>query len=83
MPVFPNHLGKFKTSQLSDGVTYEVHGDKMDSPSMEQPSSPYGAYTGAVCFTSKLPIMHTTSKSKLLRGLFISESNWGRSHKAL
>ena len=70
--VFPDDLGKFKTSQLSDGVTYEVHGDEMDSPSMEQhntsqPSSPYGAYTGPVCSTSKLPIMHTTSKSKSLR----------------
>ena len=70
--VFPDESGQFRPSQLTVGVTYEVHGDGVDKhtkgPSNpSQPSSPYGAYTSPVYTPSKQPFMPPTSKTKSLR----------------
>ena len=69
--IFPDELGQFRPSQLTVGLTYEVHGDSTDKPIIEQsstsqPSTPYGAYTSPAYPQSKQPLMHT-SKSKALR----------------
>ena len=69
--IFPDESGQFRPSQLSVGLTYEVHGDSTDKPIMEpsntsQPSTPYGAYISPAYPQSKQPLMHT-SKSKMLR----------------
>ena len=74
--VFPDDSGQFRPSQVTVGVTYEVHGDStctMDKTVMEpssslHSSSPYGAYTAPVYPPSKhpQPFMHA-SKSKPLR----------------
>ena len=58
--IFPDESGQFRPSQLSVGLTYEVHGDSTDKPIMEpsntsQPSTPYGAYTSPAYPQSKQP----------------------------
>ena len=84
--VFPHDVAQFRASQVTVGVTYEIHGDTTDkTPSSStslQPSSPYGAYTAPVYPPSKQPqpFMHA-SKSKPLR--LINEFVWSKSHKAL
>ena len=60
MIVFPDDSGQFRPLQLSVGVTYEVHGDGMDNPVIDQsnssqPPSPY-AYTTPAYLPSKQPV---------------------------
>ena len=66
--IFPNDSGHFKPSQLSNGTTYEVHGEDVDRPmeasALSQPSTPFGAYTSPVFPAPKQSLI---PKSKSLR----------------
>ena len=66
--IFPDDSGHFKPSQLSNGTTYEVHGEDVDRPmeasALSQPSTPFGAYTSPVFPASKQSLI---PKSKSLR----------------
>ena len=51
--IFPVDTGQFHTSQISAGMTYEVHGEPVDrshgnSSTPVQPSTPFGSYTAPV-----------------------------------
>ena len=43
--LFPLVSGKFKTSQIVPGVTYEVHGNSVSAFTSASTSSSFGVYT--------------------------------------
>ena len=62
--LFPTDTGRFCTSQISPGLTHEVHGEPTTKgPQPPVPSStPYGVYTTPVCIPTHQP--HTASTYK-------------------
>lgn len=61
--IFPNETGRFRTTQISPGTTYEVHGEPMfkgqqyNSVTSAQPTMPYIAPT--VISTQQPPLTPT------------------------
>ena len=62
--IFPTDTSRFCTTQISPGMTYEVHGElaakgqQPHSDTSAQPNSPYGLYTTPVFASSQRP--HST-----------------------
>ena len=52
--IFPMDTGRFRTSQISEGMTYEVHGELVNRPqesttsATSEPNTPFGSYTAPV-----------------------------------
>ena len=68
--LFPLESGRFKTSQLTTGCTYEVHGTQMQDSAMANQQSgvgtPYGAYTNPT-YQPSPPLPHPPRSSKSSR----------------
>ena len=66
--IFPTDTGGFRTTQISPGMTYEVHrelaakGQQPHSDTSAQQNSPYGLYTAPMFASSQrpLPLLQTS-----------------------
>ena len=71
--IFPTDTGRFRTTQISPGMTYEVHGEvaakgqQPHSDTSAQPNSPYGLYTAPVFASSQRPHSTPTNQSHFTR----------------
>lgn len=65
--IFPTDTGSFRTTQISPGTTYQVHGELAAKRTAAQPNSPFGMYTGPVFTSGQRPHSTPTNQPHFTR----------------